>query len=164
MTHPSIARAAEMFLYLNIYFYTPNCVGTLCNTSSVAEITQKLYYMTRGQPHCSRAISLAELSLRVLQRDQPWVLLADTDTISSRNPWHTRTGPSLSMHMLNVPLTREDKFPISMCRVRDNDLVEEPTIPFTETIMSDYDLCQIDHVDGTNCKGIHLKGQHALLL
>ena len=41
----------------------------------------------RLKPFSSWAVSLAELEFRVLQRDQPRVLMPGTAVISSRDPW-----------------------------------------------------------------------------
>jgi len=52
----------------------------------VAEITPKLYHITAGRPHSSWAISLAELLLRILQTDQPVVLLPGTGVMLQQRP------------------------------------------------------------------------------
>ena len=55
----------------------------------MAEITQNYisYLAVNRSPW---TVSLAELVFRVLQRDQPRVLLSGAETVSSSDQWHAR--------------------------------------------------------------------------
>jgi len=52
------------------------------------EICLRYGHLTWRQPQICWAISLAELKFRVLQSEQPRVLLDDTAVINSSAPWH----------------------------------------------------------------------------